>query len=590
MADRLREQLPAHLAGPIRVAFALVGVVSLILGYIGLRTYLLAHPSHFSHAPGDVFYYDIELILVQSPPLADGGPYPWPLTIARFSAPSVLAFGLAEIIAALSAKRLYHARVHRYRGHVIVYGSTRMADVLARRLRRAQQSVVAVGAAGDGGTLGGDTVLASLRIAGVARATAVYSCLADSHRNVQVANDVERLLAGRRLPVRVHALVADPDLCLALKARRWTAAGPDGLRVDFFNADELAAQQVVRSDETVFSSGAPRVAVVGTEAFGRSVVVELGRQWLARRDKSDEPTHAVLVGAQARSAAALITARYPFLGEACELHAYTGGIEDLLTERSTAGLPPLHRLYLCQEDEGEALQTALYSVAHLATAVEAIVVRLDRLSGMAETFDRGPGGEALFDALGGRLRVVDVVEAACDPAVIGFDLAEALARTGHQRYLRDRLADGIAMGGTAAMVGWDLLPEEFRAASRAQALDIGRKVAALGALLAPRRATGLDDFQFKPWEVDFLARQEHHRWWAERVDRGWRYGAQRDERTRHHPALVPWSALTDDGREPDLEAVRAIPSLLAEVGLAIVRVGPPVARGEVPADGTDPVW
>ncbi|NUR25032.1 MAG: hypothetical protein HOV83_04145 [Catenulispora sp.] len=593
MADRLRDQLPARLALLIRLLFAAVGVASLVLGYVGLRAYFLAHPApNVSHAPGDVFYDDIELFFLQPPQLADGGPYPWPLMVARFSAPSVAAYGVAEIVATLSARRLHRARVHRYRGHVIVYGSTRMADVLALRLRQEQRPVVTVGTPdADGPASDGGTALASLRAAGVAHATALYSCLPDSHRNVQVASDVERLLDGRRSPVRVHAMITDLDLCLALKARRWTATGADGLRVDFFNADELAAQQVVRSDEGAFGGGAaPRVAVVGTGAFGQALVVELARQWLARRDQSADSAHAVLVGADSDRTAASITARYPFLAEACELETYAGTVEDLLTERSGTGLPPLHRLYLCQQDEGEALQTALCSVAHLATAVEAIVVRLDRLSGMAQTFDSGSGGSGLLDALGGRLRVVDVVEAACDPAMIGFDLAEALARTGHQRYLRARLADGVAMGGTAAMTGWDHLPEEFRTASRAQAVDIGRKVAALGALLVPRRARGQEEFRFKPWEVDYLARQEHHRWWAERADHGWRYGRNRDEADRRHPAMVPWSALEEDGRKQDVAAVRAIPGQLAEVGLAIVRVGPPAVHGEIPADGTEPIW
>jgi hypothetical protein len=582
MPDRLRDTLPARLATALRMMFVLVCVVSLVLGYLGLRAYILARPSlQTSHSPGDLIYYDVELFLLQSPPIAQGGPYPLPLAIARFAAPCVSAYTIIEIGIALSAGRIRRARVRRYRGHAIVCGSTRMASVLSRRLREDRQRVVAIeprsGDLGATDTIMGDPSLPkSLRDAGVERAAVVYACLEDSHRNVEVANSVERIRAGRPVPARIHALVQDLDLCLALKARRWSTAGSDRLHVDFFNPDELAAQRVVRLDEQLFAHGPPRVAIVGTGAFGRSALVELGRQWLVRRKESSEPLYAVLVGPDARQVMALMTARYSFLSDICLLETHTGALEDLLADRTRTGAPRLHRLYLCQEDEGEVLKSALDSVAHLQSALGVIVARLDRMSGMARTFDREPGSDALFDALGGRLRIVDVAEEACDPAVIGFDLAEVLARTGHQRYLLELLGSGAAWGSSAAMAGWENLDDDVRASNREQAIDIGRKMAAIGCLLVPRSAPG-QDFCYRDEEVESLARQEHDRWRIERSGRGWRFGPARDDAAKRHPSLVPWARLPESEREKDREIIRAMPELLAEVGLAIVRVDSPVA-------------
>jgi hypothetical protein len=52
--------------------------------------------------------------------------------------------------------------------------------------------------------------------------------------------------------------------------------------------------------------------------------------------------------------------------------------------------------------------------------------------------------------------------------------------------------------------------------------------------------------------------------------------------------MLPWSMLPHARREPDFRAVRDIPAMLADAGLAIVRVGPPrqSALGGTPHPGT----
>ena len=578
MADRLRYQLPAGITSALRWAFVVIGVASMVLGYIGIRAYLLRNPhTDFSHAARDVAYYDLELFLVQSTPLAHGGPYPWPLEIARFSAPCVSVYTVIELAVGASAHRIGRARMQRYRGHAVVCGSSRMATVLTERLRRERRRVVTIEPGTQdrrrADTVIGDPALpARLREAAVNRAAVVYCCLENSDRNVEVAGTIERMRGGgRRAPTRVHAMVQDLDLCLALKARHWSTAGPNGPYVDFFNPDELAAREVVRVDDLLFAHEVPRVAVVGSGAFGRSVLVELGRQWLVRRPRSATALQVTVLGERAREAVTTTAERYGFLDEVCHIQVRFGSPTEFLAERDRLGAPRLHRMYVCQEDESEALGTALDAAAHLPSALDTIVVRLDRMSGMAHAFDPAAGAGALFDRLGGRLRVVDVADVGCDPSVIGLDLAEVLARTSHQRYLLERMADGAEPGSSAAMTPWETLDEDLRAASRAQAFDMGRKMASLGCLLVPRSAADRG-FTYQPGEVELLARREHVRWMAERASRGWRYGP-RDDATKHHPDFIPWSELPEAERERDRDAVRAIPSMLAEVGLAVLRVG-----------------
>lgn len=68
-----------------------------------------------------------------------------------------------------------------------------------------------------------------------------------------------------------------------------------------------------------------------------------------------------------------------------------------------------------------------------------------------------------------------------------------------------------------------------------------------------------------------MAKVEHRRWMADRIERGWRFGQTRDDRLMFHPDLVPYEALSDNGREKDRNAVRTLAHLFEKQGFAIVR-------------------
>ncbi|MBS2963237.1 NAD-binding protein [Actinocrinis puniceicyclus] len=584
MAQTRREPLSARAITTVRLFFVGLGLSSLILGYLGLGPYVRSLEAAKQLPSGDdgtsnLVYFDAELFLLQSYPLSVGGPPPGPLNFARFSAPCVAAYTLTEIGISVSAARLRRSRIRRAKGHAVVCGATRAAEVLAARLRAEGTRVVTIVPE----TLerpGRETLCAdprtthALLAAGAHRAEMLYACLDRGEDNAQVAGAAEALRAGRGRPKRIHVLIPDLELCSALRARRWSLAESRTRHLGFFNPDELAAQATVRADRAAFDGITPQIAIVGTGAFARSVLVEFAWQWVARGGAQREPARVILIGDEAVETAAALCGRYAFLPRACRIEPRTEPFEHVLAARwGDPSLRPLRRLYLCQDDEGEALKAALDTAAQLHAAFAEVVVRLDRMTAMAAGFRGDRGGGVLFDALGGQLRLVDVTGEGCDPALVDDDLAEGLARACHQRYLTELLDGGAIPGSTPALVPWERLAEEYRTANRDQAADIGRKLAAIGCLLTPRRS-GRPCFRWRDGELERLAELEHERWAAERLSHGWVWGAQRDDAAKRHPDLVPWDLLADRQRERDRRAVRDLPRMLADAGLAIVRIGP----------------
>jgi hypothetical protein len=69
--------------------------------------------------------------------------------------------------------------------------------------------------------------------------------------------------------------------------------------------------------------------------------------------------------------------------------------------------------------------------------------------------------------------------------------------------------------------------------------------------------------EFTPAQVELLAEMEHRRYLAERRMANWVFGPKKDEARRENPSMIDWDKLTEEVKEYDRVAVRAIPTLLA---------------------------
>lgn len=538
-------------------------VASLALGLWGLYEYTSdpRHPAEYDLL--DLIYHDLQLFVLDSSPLEVGGPFPWQLQIARFLAPAATVYALfeaARVVFAGSWRRMLQRHMS---GHAIVTGDTPTAAAIAAGLRTAGHEVVTIDA--------GDTT--SLRNAGVAGARVVYACAddrSDSGINVVTVTAANNALRTRNAgELAVYAHVSDPTYALALRARHLSqhVAG-----ADFFNMDELAARELVRRDMATFEDAPPRAVVAGLGAFGQALVVELARMWQLLPPFEEAPL-ITLVDPAADRIAEELGQRWPAVVQTCRLRPMTADLGDVVNSAVT---PQPHRIYLCYDDEDDSMIAALSLAALWRGGLRSLVVRLDRMARLAETFGEAPTG--LLDDLDGRLWPVDVGKLLFSSrrdggaGPIHEDTYERFAQSVHHIYLRRQLARGVRLDDTAAMVPWERLDDGYRQANRDQARDIGAKLTAIGCTIAPRNGvdTGMD--LTDDTQVESLAIAEHDRWMAERESQGWTFGEVRDEEAKTHPSIRPWSELTEADRDKDRDAVRDIPLVLADFGLQIVRL------------------
>lgn len=69
-----------------------------------------------------------------------------------------------------------------------------------------------------------------------------------------------------------------------------------------------------------------------------------------------------------------------------------------------------------------------------------------------------------------------------------------------------------------------------------------------------------------------IAENVHDVWAESRIREGWSYGKQRNDATKKHPCLVPYSELSDSEKEYDRNTAMETLKLITKFGYKIVKV------------------
>ena len=149
------------------------------------------------------------------------------------------------------------------------------------------------------------------------------------------------------------------------------------------------------------------------------------------------------------------------------------------------------------------------------------------------------------------------------------DVITDLAERAYAGYLATRRASGVVPEYSA----FELQPEDLRNSGIERIESIPAKLKILGYRIVPAGSCYPEQrvFALTPSEVECLAVLEHRRWLAERTAAGWTYHPEKNVSAKQSPYLLSWEELPDLVREWNRSTIRDIPTLLANVGLAIAK-------------------
>ncbi len=478
--------------------------------------------------------------------------------------------------------RLDALKIRRVNGHVVICGLGAMGVLLTQAFRRDGYQVLAIekteenphiAAAREAGAavlVGDASRVEVLRRARLDRAKHLVVVAGTDANNVEIAAQARALSRQRGQSLSCSTQIQDPHLWYAL--RSWDVGTRDGFRLEFFNVTELGARALLAKYSPFTAqqrerSSPPHVLIVGAGPLSQHLIRHMVRQWQDVEGATRPPIPITLVDAATEQVTLDLHHRHPELDALATMHAASIDLHSTEFQRAAflfdeSGQCVVTYAYVCLEDEGLALSTALLLLNHLGRFGVPVVVRMNREAGLAALLRAvGPNGNRGLP----QLRVFSLLEQACRPEFVLRGTNEVLARALHQDYLTH-----ASIEGNPAAVPWDDLPIELKESSRTQADHIATKLEIAGCHIVPLTALDADSFAFTPEEIERLAEMEHERWLAERRALGWTPGP-RDPQKKTNPNLVPWGQLDEAAREMNRSSVRQLPFFLNRAGFTAHR-------------------
>jgi phage shock protein PspC (stress-responsive transcriptional regulator) len=397
--------------------------------------------------------------------------------------------------------------------------------------------------------------------------------------NADITMRCKRLVefrSGEALTCYAH--IYDPELTRLLRAKIISMGKLDSFRLEFFNIFRIASWLMLQDwapavEKDAAKSKAPHFLIVGMGWLGESLIVHTARKWWDIYKKTGEPISITVIDRDANRLVGLLKAQYDDLSKVCQLSPVEIEIEseqferaDFLSGNGEKG--PVDSIFICIDDQPLALTAAIKLANNTKDTPTKITVRLDDTTGFSELLNIGQNDNSELDSI----HVFGLFDKTCAIDAIRKTTTERIAEAIHQVYLDGHRLDDGSLPDKPNMKPWNNLGQNIKESNRRQADHIGVKLQAVDCVLTSLTDWDAELFRFEPDEIELLAEMEHDRWCDERTSEGCRYGPVRDEKNKIHNCLLPWEKLPEENKEVNRNTVRAIPKVLALVGLEIYRI------------------
>jgi hypothetical protein len=494
---------------------------------------------------------------------------PWQLQVARLAVPIVAAMATFNILVGSITRPARLALLPHTTGHIVVTGAEQLTEGAIKQLARTGKQIVSVAESVDQNRreelegLGLTIVEAdplranALKALNLRGAAALFVLHDDDLTNINIAMRAIGQIgqrgdeAGR---LNLVVLINNEELATEMEAALDGLSRKHGLRYQRICADREALRSEMKRFAPVFLKDnlerPSHVLVVGLAGNWQQNLLQL---IVSAQDFPDAPpTLSIVANAdeienlqkwqQARPELALVATIQTI---AVEDDGLPEGSE-ARTWRETSGAPDL--VVILREDAA-ALMTTLRlrrPDCEMGIGKAPVLVRQEREDHILPSLallDAGQRNLMNLVPFGGMIRAETI-------ARVLDGTGDERARAQHEAYRR---AYGNAENAhTPSMAPWEDLTEGMREANRSSSAHAPIMLASIGLkALVGQAAPELTEAQ-----LERLARIEHRRWCADRIERGWRFGAKRDDVRKLHPSLVPFDAMTELERQKDEESVR----------------------------------
>jgi voltage-gated potassium channel Kch len=551
-------------------------LVSLGLGYLGFT--LLSRQTGLSLPITERIYRALQLIGLESGTM--DAERNWALEISRFLIPGLTAFTALQALSVLFREQAQWLQLWRFNGHCIVCGLGRkgsnfVSDLLAngQRLVVIDKRIDAISAndyrrRGVIVLTGDATDAETLLSARISKAKNLVCLLGEDQDNLRIAHLAFQLSKENQTDLTCILHLASQDLLGLVKRSELTLATSDPFILETFNTYQTAANQILQGDPGWISETETlpeHILIIGMGRLGQNLTLEAGYHWFTR--EINKKLAITILDKDAVDKTQNLIRQQPELMDAVDFQPIN---IDLSLAKSIdhvqgkiANLETISRVYLCISDSVLSLKTTLALRESAPFTHIPFFVRVEKTSGLGDLFTTPIMGLNNI----GDLRLFDIHEETCSVELVIGGPHEVMARQLRENYLRSQYS---AQAEALLALPWDEVSEAEKEANREQARRIYHLLASAGYHLSPRLHWNARNLVFKEHELNQMAQLEHQLWRHWRQSNGWQAGVRRDDHLQTNPDLVPWEDLKPAERRKNIEFIRTLPRLLADMGFEIV--------------------
>jgi len=158
------------------------------------------------------------------------------------------------------------------------------------------------------------------------------------------------------------------------------------------------------------------------------------------------------------------------------------------------------------------------------------------------------------------------------------NLVEKLAEASHELFYENLTIKGHRYGKFTQenkkennlLKPYAKLSEKEKESNRNNVRDIPNKLASVGSKMI-KNQDNETPIIFTSYEIEKLAKMEHDRWMAEKLNDRWQYAKKTDRAKKLHKSLIAWGKLSEDEKEKDRSLVKGIPKILAKAGYSMIK-------------------
>jgi len=571
---RLSARLGSFLKQRQRIMQVAAAAIAVALGLWGWT--IQKPPAGFSNWLDNVFR-TAQLVTLQFPSELDTS-IPWQLQVARLLVPLVAFVATINVLISAITRPIRGAFMPYVSGHIVLSGAARLKEEALNTLAAHGRRIVNIVSAFDPAQCEALDALGITLVeadpfqprtfcqVNLAAASALFLTHDDDIDNLDLAMlafaAVEKR-SGDLPPLLLGVMIEREDLARELGAALDGLVRKHNIRYFRLCPDRESLRIALKRSAPVFLKAdieeQTRVLVVGLQGKWQQIIMQLV---ISSQDHPEVlPLFILVLDENETSAFATWRATKPDLDLVGRFEIIPRGegllpTAEMLADHGLRNEAPQLIVVLREDEDAVATALALRCPGNsFGLSDQVILVRRSKedrlLARLGETNVRDRSLQDLI-AFGG-LVPAEAIERVLDSRV--DEIAIAL----HQQYLGK--VDALGSGSKAALAAWDDLPENLREANRAAAEHAPILFAAVGRRIVSRLDCPAHELAAE--EIETLARIEHRRWMADRIDRGWRSGPERNDDLLIHPSIMPFDLLSPQDQEKDRSAVRALQAALA---------------------------